>query len=1193
MIYINLEGFRPSAGFSGYPTEGYAVVQGSRVMSLFLLFILLSTSFAVLIVAAGSGSKDNAVSDKVPSGLREWLKSQPQQYAADGTPIPIDGTPYFLSQGITGSRETGSRTLNACGGGYDQQGGGTHEYLLVATGDQSYPNATKRAEIISEFDSPIWPTDTTVFGAAWITKIDICVYYMDGAGGLGGYFAGGDNIFVDSADINGWGYQIIAHEFQHMIHNARDSNEELWLNEGCADLAIMMNYGGNASGLVNHIMALEQYTDNDLTQFDNQIYDYGAAFTYMAYVWEHYGGNATINALVGNTQTGLQSVTSTLSGKGYADSSTEVFYKWTVANIVDDTSFDSKKWGYDSLDIKVDSKARTTYPDTASGTTNNWAADYFSFSNSGTVQDLKITFSAQSGNYRAYLAEIARKGTGTTNKVVQINGNEVVKDFGSFGNYSKVYLIVASTQSGSYTWNSELLDRIPPVTSLSIVPDTPTGPLGWYNVKPTITLSADEQANIYYHWDSGSDALYTTSLKVPEGDHVLHFHGVDVANNIEIEHGFPVKVDTVKPTTTLTLLPVAPDGQGTWYVTVPNITLTPSEQANTYFSWDSGDYVNYTAPFQALEGTHKLKYYSLDLHANKEDTRSADLMVDSQVPVTTAVVTPETPTGKDNWYVTIPTLKLTTDDGAKTFYWWEGGAETDYVGDLIAVDGNHTLYFYSKDLAGNTEKVQSLNVKVDTTLPESASTIEPKRPDGLKDWYVTRPTVTLTVTVDFSSDIYYKYDDGNYTLYSDDLKVPDGDHLLYWYAQDPAGNMEAEHSQEIMVDTTTPVTALGVTPEPQANGWYTKTPNIQFNVSETGASILYHWDYEPAMTLSGTLVIPEGRHVLYYHAVDVAGNTEVEKNKELKVDTQLPAAILNGPTNTETNKAITLDGTSSHDSNGLASYFFDFGDGKDSGWISSPTTSHTYKNAGTYTASLKVRDKAGLESPTQSMVVKVKKPDTGGGIFNPGGGDDTGTNGSTPFYKRSYGIAGLQLPCMFILILFIVFIIILGAVGVAVSRRRKEARRQKALAEAEPVERVTVREEDYDETWRPRKEGDPAYGNEPPLKATEPYEFGYPSYVAMDDQVEAVQMSEPLDMGRMEGPPETAPPAPKVTPKPPAAKPAPPAAPKPAPKAAPAPAPKPVAVAPKSTPAAPKPAAPKPQADELDSQIDDILNRLK
>jgi hypothetical protein len=1168
--------------------------QGSKVMSLFVLFILLSTSFAV--VAAATGDK----SDNVPAGLREWLKSQPKQYTPDGTQVPIDGTPFFMNEESTGSREIGSRTLNACGNGYDQQGGGTHSYLLVQTGTSSYPNASKRAEIINEFDTQIWPTDTTVFGGASITKIDICVYYMDGPSGLGGYYQGGDNIFVDSADIDGWGYEIMAHEFQHMIHDNRDGDEELWINEGCADLAILVNYGGDASGLLSHIYSFEQFPDNDLTDFPwsgGAGYDYGSVFTYMAYVWEHYGGNATINSLVGNGNNGLSGVTSALSGKGYSDSGTEVFYKWTVANIVDDTSFDSKKWGYDTIDISVNSKASTIFPDTGAGSTNDYAADYYTFTNPGTVQDLKITFSSTSGSYRAYLAEMARPSTGTISKVVQITGgSETVKDFGSFGNFSKVYLIVASSSGGSYSWNSELLDRIPPVTSMQVVPDAPTGPMGWYNVKPTISLTVDEQANIYYHWDSGADVLYTASLKVPEGDHVLHFHSVDIANNIEIEHGFPVKVDTVKPATTLTMLPAAPDGQGNWYASVPNITLTASEQANIYYNWDNTNYINYTGPFQALEGTHRLKYYSLDVHANKEDAKVTDLLVDSLMPVTTAEMTPQTPTGKNDWYTTVPSIKLTTDPGSKTFYWWEGGAETEYLGDLIAVDGNHTLYFYSLDLAGNKEQVQSIIIKVDTSLPESEWTVDPKRPDGLKDWYVTRPTVSLTVTVDFSASIYYKFDEEEYTLYSEDIKVPDGDHVLSWYAEDPAGNTEAVNSQQIMVDTTTPKTDLSVTPEPQANGWYTKIPNIQFNVSEKDANILYHWDYEPTLTLSGTLVIPEGRHVLYYHAVDEAGNTEVEKNKEIKVDTQLPAAVINGPTSTETNKAITLDGTSSHDSNGLTSYFFSFGDGKDSGWISSPTTSHTYKSAGTYTASLKVRDKAGLESPAQSMMVRVKKPDTGGGIFNPGGGDDTGDNGTPPFYKRSYGIAGIQLPCLFILVLFIIFIIVLAAVAVAVSRRRKKAAREKALAEAEPVERVTIREEEYDEDWRPRKEGDPAYGNEPPLKATEPYEFGYPSYVAMDGEVEAVQMSEPLDMGRVEGPPETAPPptAPKSAPKAPVSKPAPvqPAPPKPDPAKV-APAPKPAPVAPKAQ--APKPAAPKPkpQADELDSQIDDILNRLK
>ena len=1211
------------------------MIKGSKYVCLFVLLTLLASSLIGSVATLGAPNNEddqaNDFSDEVPQGLQDWIKAQPKQYAADGTELPVSGTGYFLQEGMTNtaSRATGSRTLNACGGGYDQQGGGTHSYLLIATGDASYPNASKRAEIINEFDTIIWPSDTTVFGGSFITKIDICLYYMDGASGLGGYYSGGDNIWVDSADINGWGYEIIAHEFQHMIHDHRDSGEDLWLNEGCSDLAILVAYSGQAVGLQSHIMSFEQYTDNDLTQFDNQIYDYGSAFTYTAYVWEHFGGNATINSLVGNTQHGISSVTSTLSGKGYAETGTEVFYRWTVANIMDDTSFDSAKWGYDDIDIKVQSSAKSSFPISGSGTTNNWAADYYTFTNSGNIQDLKVTFDANSGIYRAYLGAVGRTAAGVESKVVQISldgsqqGSATIADFGTFGNYTKVNLIVASASSGgSYSWDAELLDKVPPITDMQVSPPVPNTLDGWYTVQPSITLTNNEPGSIYYHWDNGVDQLYTTMFKVPEGEHTLHFHSMDIANNIEFEHSVPIKVDSVSPITTLSIDPATPDGRGAWYVTVPTITMASSEAGNIVVAWDSNASANYTVPFKSLEGAHKLKYYSVDLRGNKEAMRTIDIRVDSAVPLTVAEITPQEPTGKDNWYTTIPTVKLTTDSGAKTYYWWDGGAETEYLGDLIAVDGAHALHYYSADDAGNTEETKTFELKVDTGLPESDWVIEPAHPDGQKGWYITKPTVTLESTVDFTASIYYKFDDDDYAIYEGDFKVLEGTHTLTWYAIDPAGNTESEHTQELMVDTVTPVTTLTVTPDLPANGWYVKTPSVAFNVSEKDATILCHWDYDAQVELRGALIIPEGRHVLYYRATDEAGNTEMEKSKEFKVDTQPPTAIFTGPVSPEEGSAATYDGTTSKDTNGIVSYFFSFGDGKDSGWISSPTTSHTFKSSGTYTVSLKVKDKAGLESQPQTMSVKVKKKPIGGGIFTPG--DDDGTS-AVPWYKRSYTLAGTAFPCLFLLLMFIIFIGVLAAAGVAVSRRRKRIAREKALAEAEPVERVTIAETDYDDGWRLRKEAEPSYGNEPTLRSTEPYEFGYPSYVAMDDEVEAVQMSEPLDQGRIEGPTDThdtyeKSPAPKpgpvkaapatkpvaatapaavAKPRPAQVKPGPvtaPAAPTKAKPAAPAAtkAPVPKETVPKETkPATPATQPKKPGEVDLDSEISDLLNRLQ
>jgi hypothetical protein len=1179
--------------------------KGSGTVSLFVLLMLISSSFVVSITSIGAkgNGQDHQNDDITPEGLLEWAKAHPRSYTPDGREIPFDGTTYFLNKGTTQSRDIGSRALGSCsesGGTWDAQGGGTHSNLFVRANTQSYPNATTRQALINEFDNRIWPTDTTVFGAAFMTKIDMCVYYMDGAGGVGGYFNPwvAENIYVDSADIDGWGYQIIAHEFQHLLHQQLDSNEDLWLNEGCADLAILLNYGGNASGILNHIWAFSQNPDNDLTVWDDQVYDYGTAFSYIAYLWEHFGGNATIKSLVANVNNGMSSISTVLNGKGYAETATDVFYRWAVANIVDDTSFDSKKWGYDSIDIRLGSSPRQFFPDSGNGQTNNWAAEYYTFTNNGPAQQLKITFNAQSGSLKAYLAAIGRFGTGNVSKVIPITtGSATVDNFGIFGSYNKVYLIVAGANpGGSFSWSSQLIDTIPPTTTFDIFPQLPDTLDGWYTTRPTVSLTADEPGTIYYRLDNGTDLTYTGPIKVPDGAHIFHYHSVDTSKNAEIEHSYPVKVDSTKPTTTLLIDPAIPDGQNSWYVTVPNITLKSSKIAKTYFSWDNGAYQNYTVPLQPAEGAHVLKYYSQDLHGNKEDAKKLDLKVDSKVPMTKAQMTPANASGKDGWYIATPSVRLTTDPDAVTFYWWDGSTESEYYGDLIAVDGNHTLNYYSKDDAGNREKLRTLRIKVDTTIPESGYNIEPSSPNGENGWYNTKPTVTLEVTEDFSSTIYYRFDKQDYALYEDDIKAPDGDHVLNWYAVDPAGNAENEHTQEILVDTTIPLTTLTVAPDKVSTEWYTAVPDMQLNVSEKNAKILYHWDYNMDSTFTGTLVIPDGKHVLYYHAMDDAGNKEAEKHREIQLDTRPPTALLNGPVAPEQGSAGTFDGTGSKSSIGIVSYFFDFGDGKNSGWISSPTTSHTFNSASKYTVSLKVKDKAGLVSDPQTMLVSVRSKPTGGGGWL-GGGDDDGTNGtSAPFYRRVYTIAGFALPFLLIVLILLILLIVMIAVVVAVVKRRRRIAREKALKEAEPVERVTVREEDDDRAWRPRREGDPSYSNEPSIRHTEPYEFGYPSYVAMDDQVEAVQMSEPLDKGRVEGPGDM-PPTPMT-------KPAPPPKAAPAPAKVVAPAAKPVVAQPAVAQPKPKPAvpaqAPKPQPQpkkktedvDVDSQISDLLSRL-
>lgn len=85
----------------------------------------------------------------------------------------------------------------------------------------------------------------------------------------------------------------------------------------------------------------------------------------------------------------------------------------------------------------------------------------------------------------------------------------------------------------------------------------------------------------------------------------------------------------------------------------------------------------------------------------------------------------------------------------------------------------------------------------------------------------------------------------------------------------------------------------------------------------------------------------------------------------------IPVASLNLNANPDivyTGETVNFDASNSTDDGTIVSYYFDFGDGNNSGWISSPTKTHSYLSSGTYTVSLIVKDNNGIESTNTAEV---------------------------------------------------------------------------------------------------------------------------------------------------------------------------------------------------------------------------------
>jgi PKD repeat protein len=109
------------------------------------------------------------------------------------------------------------------------------------------------------------------------------------------------------------------------------------------------------------------------------------------------------------------------------------------------------------------------------------------------------------------------------------------------------------------------------------------------------------------------------------------------------------------------------------------------------------------------------------------------------------------------------------------------------------------------------------------------------------------------------------------------------------------------------------------------------------------------------------------------HGLESTGSDSVSVVVTSTTTNRAPTAVLAAsPTSAEAGDDVTFSGTSSFDTDGVvSSYLFTYGDGENSGWVSTATVTHAYSSEGAFTATLKVRDDEGAESPVDSVMISV------------------------------------------------------------------------------------------------------------------------------------------------------------------------------------------------------------------------------
>ena len=192
--------------------------------------------------------------------------------------------------------------------------------------------------------------------------------------------------------------------------------------------------------------------------------------------------------------------------------------------------------------------------------------------------------------------------------------------------------------------------------------------------------------------------------------------------NIRIQELEPV--DEEAPETTAALSPATPDGKAGWYKQPVTVTLSATDAGGsgieaTEYRIDGGDWVEYAAPFTiADDGEHLVEYRSTDGAGNVEDTKSASVKVDRNVPTTTPVIDSAGAPDQDGYRDPV-TVTLEADDGdgsgvALTEYRvLPSGKWLTYEEPLVFSDpGEYEIEYRSTDVAGHREAFGAVKFRI-------------------------------------------------------------------------------------------------------------------------------------------------------------------------------------------------------------------------------------------------------------------------------------------------------------------------------------------------------------------------------------------------------------------------------------------------------------------------------------------------
>jgi len=285
-------------------------------------------------------------------------------------------------------------------------GGSISTYVAKTTNTVAFIVQTGRTlsstvlnNLASSWDSTIYPTLTTYYGKDYQDgrglappdidnncQVQIIIYDIDGAYNIGGYFSPSfassrESVFIDYADVTlSWGKSIVAHELQHLLHEAQDPYENAWINEGNADVAIYLCFGADST-LVSHLNQWTESSELSVRWWNQRFADYGAGFMFTMYLADHLGGGSAVRQLVQDSATGGSGVVnlalSPPSGQigSIGRTMNQIFANFSIAAVLDSSQ---GIYGFSNLDLTPTCSSASFCRVQPADTNSDWSSPWSS-----------------------------------------------------------------------------------------------------------------------------------------------------------------------------------------------------------------------------------------------------------------------------------------------------------------------------------------------------------------------------------------------------------------------------------------------------------------------------------------------------------------------------------------------------------------------------------------------------------------------------------------------------------------------------------------------------------------------------------------------------------------------------------------------------------------------------------------------